>query len=250
MCNNCRIISNRRIDMNRKFSVFRSYDPRTKLHILLMYFVLTLVAWNAPAMIVSVLAAALIIYLSRDCLQTVVSMSLVLLILNLIIGIICMIIMPLKYGFYVAVKLLLSTYVYLLIMKDMRPGEILDGLAIGFGLRAKTARIIMIVLDFIPKVFREKKRGRKAQKARGISPDGAGRYIFSRIRQEALLTIPNVKYAYTRSKRQLEAMTRRQYLSTIRRKPVYELRLTSVDKLTSIIFLIFMLGAIILMIML
>ncbi|MCR5633397.1 MAG: energy-coupling factor transporter transmembrane protein EcfT [Eubacterium sp.] len=236
--------------MNRRFSVLRSYDPRTKLHILLMYFVLTLAAWNAPAMVVSVLAAALIIYISRENLQTVISMSLVLLILNVILGVVCIIAMPIITGIYVTIKLLLFTFVYLLIMKGMKPGEMLDGLALGFGLRAKTAKVLMIILDFIPKVYREKKRGRKAQRARGISPDGGGSHFFSRIRQEALLAIPNIKYAYTRSKRQAEAMTRRQYHSTIRRSPVYELKLTAVDKIATIIFMLLMLATIILTLML
>ncbi len=245
--------------MNRRFSVLRSYDPRTKLHILLMYLVVTAVAWNAPAMALSVLIAALVIYMSRESLRPVVSMSLLLLLLDIIIGVVCMIAMPFKYGFYTTVKLLLLTFVYLLIMKSMKPGELLDGLALGFGLRAKTTKVLLIILDFIPKVYREKKRGRKAQKARGISPDGIYsrrvfvrignksfrqpdvRHVFSRIRQEALLAIPNVKYAFTRSKRQSEAMTRRQYLSTIRRNPVYELKLTAVDKVSTIIYMILML---------
>ena len=225
--------------MNRRFSVLRSYDPRTKLHILLMYLVVTAVAWNAPAMALSVLIAALVIYMSRESLRPVVSMSLLLLLLDIIIGVVSMIAMPFKYGFYTTVKLLLLTFVYLLI--------------------AKTTKVLLIILDFIPKVYREKKRGRKAQKARGISPDGVYsrrvfvrignksfrqpdvRHVFSRIRQEALLAIPNVKYAFTRSKRQSEAMTRRQYLSTIRRNPVYELKLTTVDKVSTIIYMILML---------
>jgi energy-coupling factor transporter transmembrane protein EcfT len=125
----------------------------------------------------------------------------------------------------------------------------------------------MIVLDFIPKVYREKRRGRKAQRARGISPDGEYsrtayirignfsfkqpdvRHVFSRIRQEALLAIPNIHYAVIRSKRQAEAMTRRQYHSTIRRSPVYELRLTAVDKVSTIIYWLLMLAGIILSIM-
>ncbi|SEQ12099.1 Energy-coupling factor transporter transmembrane protein EcfT [Lachnospiraceae bacterium NE2001] len=253
--------------MNRRFSVLRTYDPRTKLHILLMYLVLTLATWNVPGMVVSILTAALVIFMTKESLQTVVSMSLVLLLIDIVIGVICVIAFPIVIGLYIALKLILFTYVYLLIMKSMKPGEMLDGLALGFGLRARTTKYVMIVLDFIPKVYREKRRGRKAQRARGISPDGEYsrtayirignfsfkqpdvRHVFSRIRQEALLAIPNIHYAVIRSKRQAEAMTRRQYHSTIRRSPVYELRLTAVDKVSTIIYWLLMLAGIILSIM-
>lgn len=230
----------------RKIGDFKSYDPRTKLHILLMYLVLTLVSWNIWSLLVSFVMSLLIIYLLRDVAGSVISPAVGLLSLELLIGIICIIFLPTTTGLFITLKLLLYTIVSLMIMKSMKQGEILDGLAEGFGLRAKTAKIMMLILDFLPKVFREKKRGRKAQRARGVDPDSGN--IIDRIRENLLLAIPNIKYALTRSERQAEAMKKRQYLSVLRRNSIYEMKLNWVDKVISFIFMMLMVGGIVLMI--
>ena len=133
-----------------------------------------------------------------------------------------------------------------MIMKSMKQGEILDGLSEGFGLRAKTAKTMMLILDFLPKVFREKKRGRKAQRARGVDPDSGN--IIDKIRGNLLLAIPNIKYALTRSERQSEAMKKRQYLSVLRRNSIYDMKLNWVDKVITFIFMLIMVGGTVLMI--
>ena len=73
----------------------------------------------------------------------------------------------------------------------------------------------MLILDFIPKIYREKRRGRMAQRARGVDPFSGK--IFEKLRKEMLLAIPDIKYAYARSKRQYEAMDKRQFISSVKR---------------------------------
>ena len=230
----------------RRLGDFKSYDPRTKLHILLMYLVLTLASWNIWSLLVSFVMSLLIIYLLRDVAGSVISPAIGLLSIELVVGIICIIFLPTATGFFITFKLLLYTIVSLMIMKSMKQGEILDGLSEGFGLRAKTAKTMMLILDFLPKVYREKRRGRKAQRARGVDPDRGN--IIDKIRENLLLAIPNIKYALTRTERQSEAMKKRQYLSVIRRNSIYEMKLNWVDKVISIIFMLLMVGGIMLMV--
>ena len=232
----------------RRLGIFKSYDPRTKLHILLMYLVLTLASWNIWSLLVSVVMSALLILLLWDGVQAVLGQAIELLSIELLIGIICIIFLPTATGLFITFKLLIFTIVYLLIMRSMKQGELLDGLAEGFGLRAKTAKTMMLMLDFLPKIYREKKRGRKAQRARGVDPDSGN--IIDRFRENMLLAIPNIKYAYTRTLRQSESMKKRQYLSVIRRNSIYEMKLNWVDKVISLIFMAMIIGGIVLMIML
>jgi energy-coupling factor transporter transmembrane protein EcfT len=113
------------------------------------------------------------------------------------------------------VKLEMFTVVSLLIVTSMKQSDILYGLTQGFRLRGGTARMLMLILDFIPKIYREKKRGRMAQRARGVDPFSGK--IFEKLRKEMLLAIPDIKYAYARSKRQYEAMDKRQFISSVKR---------------------------------
>jgi energy-coupling factor transporter transmembrane protein EcfT len=162
-----------------------------------------------------VFTGAFLIFLCREDLQKVISNAKGQMIILLVIGIVCMIFLPIKIGFYIAVKLEMLTVVSLLIVTSMKQSDILYGLTQGFRLRGGTARMLMLILDFIPKIYREKKRGRMAQRARGVDPFSGK--IFEKLRKEMLLAIPDIKYAYARSKRQYEAMDKRQFISSVKR---------------------------------
>ena len=200
---------------SRRISRLKTYDPRIKLYILLIYLILTLATWDVIGMTLFVLTGAFLIFLCREELQKVISNAKGQMIILLLIGIVCMIFLPLKIGFYIAVKLEMLTVVSLLIVTSMKQSDILYGLTQGFRLRSGTARMLMLILDFIPKIYREKKRGRMAQRARGVDPFSGK--IFEKLRKEMLLAIPDIKYAYARSKRQYEAMDKRQFISSVKR---------------------------------
>ncbi|MBP3719045.1 MAG: hypothetical protein J6I58_05940 [Eubacterium sp.] len=200
---------------SRRISRLKTYDPRIKLYILLIYLILTLATWDVIGMTLFVLTGAFLIFLCREELQKVISNAKGQMIILLVIGIVCMIFLPIKIGFYIAVKLEMFTVVSLLIVTSMKQSDILYGLTQGFRLRGGTARMLMLILDFIPKIYREKKRGRMAQRARGVNPFSGK--IFEKLRKEMLLAIPDIKYAYARSKRQYEAMDKRQFISSVKR---------------------------------
>ncbi len=224
----------------RRIDILKSYDPRTKLHIALMLFVATAFSWKLIPVIISFMMGILIIILCRTGVKPLIKNSIALILLWLVLGIIFMIILPARIGLYIMLKLLMLTLVYIAIEKNIKQGEVIDGLALGFGLRARTTRFIFSVLDFPSKVMREKRRARKAQLARGVDPGGT---IFSRYYKEMLLAFPNISAAVARTRKQNESMDKRQYSSTRRRNVYVPLRLTMTDKVISVIFMIFMLAA-------
>lgn len=232
---------------SRRIGALRTYDPRTKLHILLMYLIMCLVSWKIFPVLICALMGGILIYITRENLHKVASNAIGLLILELVIGVIVIVAAPVRIGLYFTLKLYLYTIVSLLIVSGMKQAELLDGLAEGFGLRAKTARMLMLILDYLPKLYREKKRGRLAQRARGVDPESGN--ILDQFRKEILLTIPNLKYAFARSKSQYEAMNKKQYVSVIKRNSVVEMKLTWVDKVAACGFMFLMLSSIVLMLL-
>ena len=232
---------------SRRIGVLRTYDPRTKLHILLMYLIACLVSWKLFPVLICALMGGILIYIMRENFQKVVSNAFGLLALELVVGLIVIIVAPVKIGLYFTLKLYMYTLVSLLIVSGMKQAEMLDGLAEGFGLRAKTARMLMLILDYLPKLYREKKRGRLAQRARGVDTESGN--MLEQFRKELLLTIPDLKYAFARSRSQYEAMNKKQYVSVIKRNRVVEMKLTWVDKVAACGFMFLMLASIILMLL-
>lgn len=216
----------------------KTYDPRTKLHILLMFLIMTLIAWNPVSIISYTITAGLLIYLLWDGFHKIITEAIILLAVEVLAGLIFIIFTPTGFGLYLTYKLLLYTVISLMILNTMKQGEILDGVAYGFGVRTRTAKVILLILDYFPKVFREKRRSRQAQRAKGVDPDSGS--IIDRLRKDMLLVIPNLKYAYSRSRKQYAAMNKKKYYSISRRNSIYEMKLTSVDKLITVAFLVLM----------
>ncbi|MCR5213471.1 MAG: energy-coupling factor transporter transmembrane protein EcfT [Eubacterium sp.] len=227
---------------SRRIDILKSYDPRTKLHIALMFVVATLFSWKLIPVLVTIIMAFILILLCRTGIKALVSNCISVLLLSIILGIIFMIILPINIGLYIMLKLISLSLVYVALEKNIKQGEVIDGLALGFGLRAKTTRRLFSFLDFPSKVIREKRRARKAQIARGVDPGGT---LFSRFHKEMLLALPNLNAAMSRTRKQNRSMDKRQYSSTRRRNVFVPLRLQMTDKVISIIFMIFMLASLI-----
>ena len=225
----------------RRIDILRTYDPRTKLHISLMVLVACLFSWKLTSFLISLIMMATLVVISRTGIRTLLSSCLVLLFVWILLGIIATIVIPAHHiGLFILLKLVFLTISYVAVEKNMKQGEVLDGLAVGFGLRSVTTKYVYSVLDFPSKVMREKRRARKAQIARGVDPGGN---IFTRFHKELLLMIPNIASAYIKTIRQNEAMDNRQYISTLRRNCYNPLRLEMTDKVISVIFMLMMLAS-------
>ncbi len=228
----------------RRIDLLKTYDPRTKLHISLMFLISVLVSWKLIPVLISTLFAFFLILLSRVRLSSIASSAIGLILLEVVLGIVLVIILPFQIGLYILLKLVSLTWVYLAVRSTMKQGEGLDAMAVGFGMRAATTRKIYLFLDFPEKVIREKRRARAAQRARGVDPGGN---VFSRFHKELLLAIPNISSAVIRTKWQSEAMDKMGYQSTKRRRPFQTMQINAVDKVASIFFMILMLACIITM---
>lgn len=222
----------------RRLDDFRTYDPRTKLHILLAYFIMTLANWKLIPVLICVLAGALIMVTTRPNYRVMLTSLAWTVIIELIIGVLCIIFLPTLIGVYIMLKLITFSIVYFNVIRSIKQGELLDGLAYGFGLRTKTARRIMRLLDFQVRYEKENRRVRKAQRARGVDPYGGS--ILQRFRKKVLLTVPNVQNTIVKQRRQRDAIEMKLYTSLKKRSPVNELKITWIDK-TAMIFMIIIL---------
>ena len=233
---------------NRNIGQLKTYDPRKKLYILLIYILIVLVSWKLPVFLISLLVAVIILLLCRVRPMSILVQSGEFIAVLLLMGLLLTLFTNVKAGVYFVVKTLMITFVYLAIMKNMKQIEVLDGLSLGFKMKAAAARRLSLIMDFIPMVEREKRRVRKAQMARGVESRSGN--IFHRFRRELMLFVPNYRNTYIKIKRQKDVMNMRQFTSVKRRTRVHELSMTWIDEVVVIFFMIIFLLCILLMIIL
>lgn len=232
----------------RSVDEIKMYDPRVKLYIVLIYLIMTLVSWNVWSVIWCAVVAVYVVYLCRIRVAIILNSTKLALCLELIMGIILMFPFGFKIGLFVAVKLVTFTLVYYCLIRNLKQVEVLDGLMLGFRMKANAARRLSLVMDYLPKVEKEKKRALRAQKARGVDPDEGN--IFERFRKEALVRISNYQYAYIKTKRQNRAMIKRHFLSEKRRVRVHGMKFTLLDDIVLLEFLLALLIVVICIIVL
>ena len=233
-------------DKGRRLGQLKTYDSRTKLYILTGYLVITLVTWKVIPLLISFVMMLLILFLSKVSFRKIALTSLSAIALELVIGLVLELLVSAKWGLYVTFKMLCFTMVFNAIVYTMDQAAVLDALSKGFGLDAKWSKRISIMLNFFPRLYKERQRAVKAQKARGISDVSVN--VRTLIHRQVILTIPNLRSAYIRSKRQSMAMETRGYTSVKRRSPIVELKYTWVDDTVLIIMVIMILAAVLLMI--
>ena len=233
---------------NRKLASLKTYDPRTKMYLLLLLTAIMAVGWKWQVLVIGIAMAFVLIAIMDVDIIVVLRSYLNVVAVSLIISLIVLLLTNAKIGAFTAVKLLLLVTVGGGISKTMKQAEVLDGLSKGFGLSAGASKRISAILTFLPHVGREKARVRMAQRARGVNPNAGN--IISKFRKDLILAIPNYKCTYIKTKRQLVAMEMHQYTSTKRRSRVHALKFTWVDELMLIIYVIMLLVSILLMILL
>ena len=237
-----RVMSNN----SRKLGQLKTYDSRTKLYILTGFLVMTLVTWKVIPLLISFFAMLLILFLSKVRFNKIALSSLSAFALELVIGLILELAVSVKWGLYITFKMLTFTLVFNAIVYTMDQASVLDALSKGFGLSAKWSKRMSIMLNFCPRLYKERQRAVKAQKARGISDTGIN--FRTLVRRQMILTVPNLKSAYIRSRRQSRAMETRGYTSVKRRSPIVPMAYTWVDDLALIVLMIFVLASVLFMI--
>ena len=231
---------------SRRIGQLKTYDPRTKLYLLLGYLIITLVSWEIIPLLINVFLAVILIFISRVSFQRIAVGSLSAFAMELVAGLIFIFATSVKTGLYITLKLLLFTLVFNAIINTLDQAGIIDGLSKGFGLGAKASKRVSIALYFFPRIYKERLHGVRAQKARGIRNDGSR--LRGGARKEVLLTIPNIKSAVIRSTRQSTAMQSRGYTSVKRRNAINTLAFTWVDDIVLLFMVLLIMVSILLMI--
>ncbi|MBR6403003.1 MAG: energy-coupling factor transporter transmembrane protein EcfT [Eubacterium sp.] len=240
--------TNSKVNKERRLGNLASYDPRTKLYLVVLLTLIMAVGWKWQVMIIGVAMSLVIVAITEVDFMKVLTMSIRAFIVSLIISIIVAIFVSIKVGVFLLIKLLLLTLIASFVAQTMKQSDVLDALAKGFGMNAQTAKRLSAVLTFVPHLEREKKRVKMAQRARGVDPD-EGSFI-SKLRKDFMLAIPNYKCTFIKTGRQMKAMEMRQYTSVKRRKCVHELKFTWVDEVILLIFIIALAASILLMLVL
>lgn len=231
---------------SRRLGQLKTYDSRTKLYILTGYLVITLISWKVIPLLISFAMMLLILFLSKVSFQKLAVSSLSAIAIELVIGLILELAVSVKWGLYATFKMLTFTLVFNAIVYTMDQAAVLDALGKGFHLNAVWSKRISIYLNFFPRLYKERQRAVKAQKARGIRGTDIG--VRTIVHRQIILTIPNIKSTYIRSKRQSMAMETRGYTSVKRRNSISEMKYTWVDDLVLIVMIIMILAALLLMI--
>lgn len=239
---------NRPKEPKRKLGSLKTYDPRTKLYLIVLLTAIIAVGWKWQVLVIGIAMAFALIAINEVDITAIIRSYLNVIAFAMIISAIVAVAVSVKIGAFTAIKLLLLITVAGGISKTMKQAEVLDALSQGFGFGAGASKRLSAVLTFLPHVGREKARVRMAQRARGVNPyEGS---IISRFRKDLMLAIPNYKCTYIKTKRQLVAMEMHQYTSTKRRSRVHALKFMWIDELMLIIFIIMLLVSILLMIIL
>jgi energy-coupling factor transporter transmembrane protein EcfT len=239
---------NRPKEPKRKLGSLKSYDPRTKLYLIVLLTAIMAVGWKWQVMVIGVAMAFVLIAIIEVDITAILRSYLNIVAVAILVSAIVSFTVSIKIGAFTAIKLLLLIIVAGGISKTMKQAEVLDALSQGFGLGAGASKRLSAILTFLPHVGREKARVRMAQRARGVNPYEGN--IISRFRKDLMLAIPNYKCTYIKSKRQLVAMEMHQYTSTKRRSRVQSLKFMWVDELMLILYIIMLLVSILLMIVL
>ena len=239
---------NRPKDPKRKLGSLKSYDPRTKLYLIVLLTAIMAVGWKWQVMVIGVAMAFVLIAIIEVDITAILRSYLNIVATAILVSAIVSFTVSIKIGAFTAIKLLLLIIVAGGISKTMKQAEVLDALSQGFGFGAGASKRLSAILTFLPHVGREKARVRMAQRARGVNPYEGN--IISRFRKDLMLAIPNYKCTYIKTKRQLVAMEMHQYTSTKRRSRVQSLKFMWVDELMLILYIIMLLVSVLLMIVL
>ena len=239
---------NRPKDPKRKLGSLKSYDPRTKLYLIVLLTAIMAVGWKWQVMVIGVAMAFVLIAIIEVDITAILRSYLNIVASAILVSAIVSFTVSIKIGAFTAIKLLLLIIVAGGISKTMKQAEVLDALSQGFGFGAGASKRLSAILTFLPHVGREKARVRMAQRARGVNPYEGN--IISRFRKDLMLAIPNYKCTYIKTKRQLVAMEMHQYTSTKRRSRVQSLKFMWVDELMLILYIIMLLVSVLLMIVL
>lgn len=239
---------NRPKDPKRKLGSLKSYDPRTKLYLIVLLTAIMAVGWKWQVMVIGVAMAFVLIASIEVDITAILRSYLNIVAAAILVSAIVSFTVSIKIGAFTAIKLLLLIIVAGGISKTMKQAEVLDALSQGFGFGAGASKRLSAILTFLPHVGREKARVRMAQRARGVNPYEGN--IISRFRKDLMLAIPNYKCTYIKTKRQLVAMEMHQYTSTKRRSRVQSLKFMWVDELMLILYIIMLLVSVLLMIVL
>ena len=239
---------NRPKDPKRKLGSLKSYDPRTKLYLIVLLTAIMAVGWKWQVMVIGVAMAFVLIAIIEVDITAILRSYLNIVAAAILVSAIVSFTVSIKIGAFTAIKLLLLIIVAGGISKTMKQAEVLDALSQGFGFGAGASKRLSAILTFLPHVEREKARVRMAQRARGVNPYEGN--IISRFRKDLMLAIPNYKCTYIKTKRQLVAMEMHQYTSTKRRSRVQSLKFMWVDELMLILYIIMLLVSVLLMIVL
>lgn len=239
---------NRPKDPKRKLGSLKSYDPRTKLYLIVLLTAIMAVGWKWQVMVIGVAMAFVLIAIIEVDITAILRSYLNIVAAAILVSAIVSFTVSIKIGAFTAIKLLLLIIVAGGISKTMKQAEVLDALSQGFGFGAGASKRLSAILTFLPHVGREKARVRMAQRARGVNPYEGN--IISRFRKDLMLAIPNYKCTYIKTKRQLVAMEMHQYTSTKRRSRVQSLKFMWVDELMLILYIIMLLVSVLLMIVL
>ena len=232
---------------SRKIGTLASYDPRTKIYILILYLLITCISWNNYSLMLNAAVALGIYALSEDTLASIFRVSKVFVALEVVTGLIFSIVISAKFGIILTVKLVFLTIIFVAVSRSIRQHELLEVFAKGFKMNAGTSKKLSIFFSFLPHYSREKKRVILAQKARGISPDEGS--MLERFRKDSMLSAANLKNTYIKSTRQNDAFDMRQYTSVKRRKSISPLQFTWVDDIIILIMVLLLLVAVLMMLL-
>ena len=224
---------------NRKLGSLKTYDPRVKLYIMCMYLIMCIVSWKVIPVTITCLSGIIIVLLSGQKLKYLWDISVSAILIELLIALILLFVLKPLMVLFLILKVIMLTCVYNSVIRCFKQVELLDGLTTGFELGAAMSKRIYTILQFYPRLERQKKRVRNALKARGVDPDGGN--ILVRFKTELMLSIPNNRNTFVESINRETAMGMRDYTSTKRRKRVYEIKMNLVDEVALIIGIIFVL---------
>ena len=221
----------------RQLGKLGTYDVRAKLYILILFVINTLITWSWTGLLLNFLEALLIIALSGTKLNSYLVKIRITLMFELIICCVLFFVIPVKFAFFILVKILAITFVYNSIMRTISQSKLLDGLTKGFGLNAKGSLRCYYLTGLMLSADGERIRVRRAQRARGVDPKGGN--FFARVNRDIVVTVPNIARAFRRIKRNKQAINMRDYVKASRRKAVSPLAFTWVDHVMLCVFLAF-----------
>ena len=225
---------------NRKLGSLKTYDPRVKLYILCMYFIMCIMAWKLVPVVITIITGVIIVRLTGLKLRYLWDISSSAILIEMIIVLVFLFFLKPLVVLYLILKVMAFTFVFNSVIRCFKQVELLDGLSSGFGLGAEMSKRVYSILQFYPRLERQKKRVRNALKARGVDPDGGG--MITRFKTEFMLSFPNNRNTYVESVNRETAMKLRDYTSSKRRRRVYEMKMNLIDQVILIAGIILILA--------